>query len=131
MEKEMIEERVRRVRNYLCGYRFCVDMLHLRGYERKRQKVLSDVCEDAELIAGDEMVWRSRMYEVQALIESMKNGKAKLILYYRYIRGESIEFAANMIGISRRTGYRWHDKGLLQAAEIFEKREKTEGSFLE
>ena len=126
MEQETMEKQIERVRSYLCGYQFCVDMLDLRGYERKRRRPFEEEYECTDLLAGDESIWLTRMYEIQALIERMRNGKAKLILYYHYIRGESIEFAANRIGISRRSGYRWHQKGLAAVAELFLSMQKTE-----
>lgn len=125
MENE-IAERVGWMRNYLCGYQFCVDVLNLRRYERRRVRYFDDECDCEDLLAGDEMLWRARMYEIQSLIDGMRNGREKLILYYHYIRGESIEHAANMIGVSRRTGYRLHQRGLLSLSILYEKRKKTE-----
>ena len=119
---ELQKERIERTRDYLCGYRLCMEMLHLRQYERKRAKRYGEEefqCED--ILAGNEMLWRARMYEICALIEQMKNGRAKLLLYYHYIRGESIEHAANLLGISRRTGYRLHQRGLFAASYLLDR----------
>lgn len=118
------DDRVERARNFLCGYQFCMDMLNLRHYERRRANVFQDVCDCDELIAQGEAYWRARMCEIGALISSMKNSREKLILFYHYIRGESIEHAANIIGVSRRTGYRLHQKGLTVAAALLEKKER-------
>ncbi len=115
------DERLERTRNFLCGYQLCLDMLNLRTYERRRAKAFSDDCDCEDILLGNEAFWRARMYEVSTLISSMRNGREKLILYYHYIRGESIEHAANMLGISRRTGYRLHQKGLLQASFLLKK----------
>ena len=113
------------VRDFLCGYQLCVDMLHLRRYERRRAYVFCDPCECEELLAGNESYWHARMYEVESLINAMRNGREKLMLYYHYIRGESIEHAADLIGVSRRTGYRLHSKGLLMASFLFKKMKKS------
>lgn len=126
MTEECLNDRVECVRNYLCGYQFCVDMLNLRRYERKRKKIFDDSCECDDLLSGDEVLWRSRMYEIAALVDSMKNGREKLILYYHYIKGESVEHAANMLGISKRTGYRLLNKGLNSISFLFQKKKKTE-----
>ena len=115
------DERIERTRNFLCGYQLCLDMLNLRRYERKRAKSFSDDCDCDDILLGNEAFWRARMYEVSTLISSMKNGREKLILYYHYVRGESIEHAANILGISRRTGYRLHQKGLLLASFLLKK----------
>ncbi len=118
LEKESIEA----VREFLCSYQLCLDMLDLRKYERKRVRHFDDPCVCEDILAGDEAYWRVRLYEVGALLGRMKNGREKLILYYHYVRGESIEHAANLIGVSRRTGYRLHARGLLMAARLYAKR---------
>ncbi len=125
MDNGLMEARVERVRNFLCGYQFCVDMLHLRKRERKRKRKFDEEYEIDLSSDADDIVWQSRIYEVNALIERMKNGREKLMLYYHYIHGESIEHVANMLGFSRRTGYRVHQKALRSAAILFEAMEKN------
>ncbi|MBQ7347129.1 MAG: sigma-70 family RNA polymerase sigma factor [Clostridia bacterium] len=122
------EERMAQARNFLCGYQLCLDMLNLRRYERKRAQAFSDACDCDDILLGNEAFWRARMYEVSTLISSMKNGREKLLLYYHYIRGESVEHAANILGFSRRTGYRLLQKGLLSASFLLEKMKKR-GNF--
>ncbi|MBQ8416077.1 MAG: sigma-70 family RNA polymerase sigma factor [Clostridia bacterium] len=122
---ERNEERmdaIERTKDFLCGYQLCLDMLNLRRYERKRVKPFDEECFCEDVLSGDESYWRARMYEVTALLGEMKNGREKLILYYRYIRGESIERAANLLGVSRRTGYRLHQRGLASASFLLKKR---------
>ncbi len=121
-EEEAIEE----VRNFLCGYQLCLDMLSLRRYERKRANVFRDSCDCEDILAGGDALWRARMTEIGELIGCMKNSREKLMLHYHYVRGESIEFAADMLGVSRRTAYRVHRRALLMAAELFKKRKKGE-----
>lgn len=117
------ENEIEEVRSFLCGYRMCTDMLRLRRYERKRGGFEEEFdCED--ILAGNEAYWRARMSEVSALIGSMRNGREKLMLYYHYIRGESIEHAADLLGISRRTGYRVHKRALLQISFLFSRWKK-------
>ena len=99
-------------------------MLDLRRYERKRAHVFRDVCDCEDILSGSEAYWRARMYDVGDLINNMKNGREKLVLYYHYVRGESIEQVANLLGVSRRTGYRLHQKGLLAASFLLEKMKK-------
>lgn len=120
------KERIASVRDYLCGYQLCIDMLNLRKYERKRAKKFDEKYECEDLMTGGEALWRMRMYEIQSLLDSMKNCREKVILYYHYIRGESIEHAADMLGVSRRTGYRLHQKGLFMVSFLYQKKKKEE-----
>ncbi len=122
-------ERIESVRNFLCSYQLCLDMLHLRRYERKRAYKFDDEFDSEDILSGNEAYWRARMYAVGALIEKMKNGREKLMLYYHYLRGESIEHAANLLDVSRRTGYRLHEKGLLSASYLYERMKKENPYF--
>ena len=119
---ERMEDWVGRVQNYLAGYRFCVDMLELRRYERVHASAFEEE-PDAELLAGNEAMWRARMLEIGAFIGSLPNGRAKLVLHYRYIKGLSIERISGLLSVSRRTGYRLHERGLLLAAAVYRRRE--------
>lgn len=105
----------KKVQEYLAGYRFCVEMLQLRQYERVHPSPFPDPV-DETLLLGNEAVWKSRMMEIGLLIGSLPNGRAKLVLHYRYIKGMSIERVSDLLGVSRRTGYRLHDKGLFLAS---------------
>lgn len=126
-EREVEEQaRIEQTRDFLCGYQLCMDMLNLRKYERKRAYHFDDPCRCEDLLLGSEVFWRARMHEVAHLINSMRNGREKLILYYHYIGGESIERAADLLGVSRRTGYRIHKKGLLQASLLLERIKKSD-----
>ena len=122
--------RVESVRNFLCSYQLCADMLHLKRYERKRAYQFDDEFDCEDILAGNEAYWRARMYAVGNLIEKMKNGREKLMIYYHYVRGESIEHAANLLDVSRRTGYRLHERGLRSASFLYE-RMKKENPFLQ
>ncbi len=122
------EERINRARNFLCGYQMCVDMLHLRRYERRRSQGFEEVCDCDDLLACDEVFWRARMFQIKSLIDSMKNGREKALLYYHYICGESIDRASDLLDISRRTGYRLHQKALLAVSFLLDRFQKTHPS---
>lgn len=127
LSEEEILRRRRRIdaaRDFLAGYQLCVDMLHLRRHERKRARRYVEECSCEDLFAGNEVYWRARMNEISALISAMKNSREKVVLYYHYIRGESIEHIADFLDVSRRTGYRLHDKGLFSAALLMERMRK-------
>lgn len=122
---QQLEKQVEDVRNFLCGYQLCLDMLNLRRYERKRAKIFCEECDCTDILGGDEAYWQSRMYEVAALLGQMKNGREKLILYYHYVRGESVEHAANLLGVSRRTGYRILRRALVSASFLYRRAGKN------
>ena len=119
------DSRIEAVRNFLCGYQLCRDMLNLRQYERKRASYFEEECVCDDILAGNETTWRTRMQEIGNLIAGMKNGREKVILYYHYIKGESIEHSADILGVSRRTGYRIHQRGLLMISFLYERMKKT------
>ena len=120
-ERMTEEERIEEARNFLCGYQLCVDMLNLRRYERKRASRFDEPCTCDDLLSGNEATWRARMFAVSALVGEMKNGREKLMIYYHYIRGESIEHTANLLDVSRRTGYRIHQRGLRSFSFLYER----------
>ncbi len=108
-------------KNFLCGYRMCMEMLGLNRYERHRTRC--ETCDEestealrTSLLKGDEAYWQMQMYEIEALMGELKNGREKLILHYHYLRGLSVERAAALLGVSRRTGYRLHERGLCMVA---------------
>lgn len=115
---------IERVKDFLNSYRMCAQMLNLRRYERRRRDRLEECEWDSDLMGGGEAYWRARMLEVRSLIESMRNGREKLMLYYHYIRGESIEHASDLLGFSRRTGYRVHSRALFAISFLYERRRK-------
>lgn len=117
---------VEKAKNLLLCYTVCADLLRLRGYERRRRAALDEPDDFAELVGGDETLWRARMFEIRTLLEKVRNGREKLILYYRYIRGESVEHTADILGVSRRTGYRLHQRGLVLFAAVLRKKKREE-----
>jgi len=119
-----VRDGIEEVRDFLCGYQLCLEMLNLKRYERKRAATFSDPCDCTDILAGNEAFWRARMFEIGSLISSMKNGREKVILYCHYIKGESIEHAADILGVSRRTGYRIHQRGLLMASFLYARLKK-------
>ena len=118
--------RIEAVRNFLCSYQLSADMLHLKRYERKRAYRFDEEFDCEDVLAGNEAFWRARMYAVGSLIEKMKNGREKLMIYYHYVRGESIEHTANLLDVSRRTGYRLHERGLRSASFLYERMKKED-----
>ena len=123
------ENEIEEVQQFLLSYQICLDLLNLRRHERLRSKSpdIPFICDD--ILIGGEAFWKSRLYEVHELISSMRNCREKVILYYHYIRSMSIEHAADLLGVSRRTGYRLHRKGLFMISFLYQKKKKSASIF--
>ena len=63
----------------------------------------------------DVSIARAKMYEIRHFIMRMKNSDEKLLLYYHYVRGESVERCAELLGISRSSGFRLKKRALQKA----------------
>lgn len=110
------DEEFARAQDYLSGYCLCEKMLGLRGYERKRSTHSDTPANTEQILQASEQHWELQALEIKALINGMRNGREKMVLYYHFIRGESVDSAARLIGISRRTAYRMLQKGIAMVA---------------
>lgn len=63
---------------------------------------------------------RERLAKIRNFVISLPNCKEKLLLYYRYIRGLSMERTAELLGVSLRSSYRIRLRALEFAAARFE-----------
>ena len=110
-----VEEK-NRVENFLKGYATNARFIRMDKYEKLYMGggriALPE--NDAPL---DAAVAKARMFEVRHFILSLTNSDEKLLLYYRYVKGESMDRVAEMFGISRRTSYRLLERALLLAYE--------------
>ena len=108
------EEKIRKTENYLRGY--CLDrkLLKMDRYEREYYGNSNSL--DLES-PGEVPLARARMYEVRHFILSVRNCDEKLFLYYRYVKGETVERCAELLGISRASGFRMRKRALLLAYE--------------
>ena len=68
----------------------------------------------AVVLPGELTLVRAKMYEVRHFIMNMENRDEKLLLYYHYIRGESVEKCAELLGISRSSGFRLKKRALIR-----------------
>ena len=119
-EKKLIE-------NYLKSYHFCRKLLAMKKYEDKYFETLEWESETPVEFS----VLRAKMYEVRHFILGMRNCNEKAILYYHYVRGDTVERCAELLGISRSSGFRLKKKALkiayFHAIEM--KKELVEGVF--
>ena len=60
-----------------------------------------------------------RLTEIRNFVASLPDCKEKLLIYYRYIRGLSMERVAELLGISLRSSYRIRLRALDFAAKRY------------
>ena len=112
-ENKVSEFEIKEADNYLRGYALNMKLLRLDRYERTyfgyRDNEDNTAFNDAPLA-------RARMFEIRHFIMEMQNSDEKLLLYYHYIRCESVEKCAELLGISRSSGFRLKKRALMMAA---------------
>ena len=117
--REFPSEALDAMDGYLKGYHFQRKLLRLARYEetyfRRR--------EEREEDTGEMPLARARMFEIRHFIMSLPNGDEKLLLYYHYVRGESVERCAELLGVARASGYRLKKRALNMAVEHWQMRE--------
>lgn len=111
--KTEIEEMIEKTNNYLSGYQTNRKLLRLDRYEKKYFHPDEN---DFEAY-GETPLARARMFEIRHFIMSLKNSDEKLMLYYHYIKGESIERCGELLGIGRSSAFRMRRRALIMAGE--------------
>ena len=109
------EAALQQMDEYLKGYGFNRKLLQLSRYEKQ---FFSDGDEE-RIDVGEEPLARARMFAVRHFIMGLPNGDEKMMLYYHYVRGESVARCAEMLGISRASGFRLRKRALLMAARHY------------
>jgi DNA-directed RNA polymerase specialized sigma subunit len=117
-EKKILTEDILKVEEYLKGYSLNRKLVELEKYEKEYFGGNEAEWEEQELPAELPLA-RVRMFEIRHFVMGLPNCEEKLLLYYRYIKGESIESCAELLGVSRSTVYRIKDKALKLAARSF------------
>lgn len=113
----VFSEEIRKADNYLRGYIINQKLLRLDRYERE----YLGYRDTEESSTVDVSLARAKMFEIRHFVTEMKNGDEKLLLYYHYIRGETVEKCAELLGISRSSGFRLKKRALSMAAALMEK----------
>ena len=103
--------------NFLRGYSLNRKLLVLDRYEKQFMKASSA----EEMLISESSLARPRMYEVRNFIMSLDNSDEKLLLYYHFIKGESVEKCAELLKISRRSAFRLKRRALAFAGRKLEK----------
>lgn len=116
---EVTSEDIKEAQNYLRYHGFYEKLLKLDKYQ---QEFFSG--DEPPNLNSDTTLAHARMFEVRHFIMTMPNSNEKLFLYYHYVRGESVERCAELIGISRSSGFRLKKRALALAAEKYIQRRK-------
>ena len=119
-------QNIHSVKAYLESYGINKKMLRMERYAK--DYFSGELCEDpAETPCGDEAFIKAKMYEVRRFIMSIEEGNAKLMLFHHYVKGISVEHCAEMMNISRTSGFRLRKKALLLAQKMYDQRRAALG----
>ena len=66
---------------------------------------------------SDECFWRARMFAVRKFVMGVEVACYKQILFYHYIKGETVEGCAELMEISRRSAFRIKKRALEYVAQ--------------
>ena len=102
---------IRQIEDYLKGYQLNRKLLRLDRYEKE---FFSPDDSDYEAL-GEAPLARARMFEIRHFVMKMENSDEKLFLYYHYIKGQSVERCAELLGVSRSTAFRIRNRALKKA----------------
>jgi DNA-directed RNA polymerase specialized sigma subunit len=120
------KEEYSEVENYLRTYSFYKKLLKLEKYEQEyfERGGLPEinVWEDP----SGNTVALAKMFEVRHFIMSMQNCDEKLMLYYLFVKGDSVERCAELMGISRSSAFRLKKRAMVLAAEYYAQKKRWE-----
>jgi DNA-directed RNA polymerase specialized sigma subunit len=104
--------------NFLKSYSINKKIIMLNKYEKEYFPAhIGDEC--VEIPICDEAILKAKMFEVKRFVLSLGNCNEKLILYYYYIREETVERCAELIGISRRSGFRLKSRAITYGVKYY------------
>lgn len=108
---QMTTEQKKALENFLKGYALNRKLLRLERYEKEYFGFDAAEIPDGDIL-NEAPLARARMFEVRHFILGLANSDEKLLLYYHYVKCESIEKCAELLGISRRSGFRMKNRAL-------------------
>ena len=113
--KKDLTEQQKEVMAYLERYdvyrRILSGNRHARAYFRAKHEVLEAQADDALL--------RAKMTEIRRFVVTLPDCREKMMLYYRYLYGRTVEQCAELLDVSRRTAFRIYGRALILAAENY------------
>ena len=125
MRITLTSEEIKITENFLKSYALNQKLLRLDRYERE---FFGANDRDTEGLSETKLA-RPRMYDVRHFIMSLPNSDEKLLLYYHYVRGQSVEKCAELLGIGRSSAFRKKKAALEIAAEKYIKEKCSQNKF--
>lgn len=116
MEEKVKDEEIKITENYLKSYLLNKKLVKLERYEREYFSGSDE--RDIEAF-GELPLAKPRMYDVRHFIMGLPNCDEKLILYFHYVKGQSIEKCGELLGISRSSAFRKKRDALVLAAKKY------------
>lgn len=78
---------------------------------------------EAQKSLADDALLKTRMHVVRRFVLTLPDCREKMLLYYRYLFGYSVEKCAELIGVSRRTAFRIAHEAIRFAADYLDEGE--------
>ncbi len=116
MTEKITDELIKLTENYLKSYSLNKKLLRLDRFEHEFMGGSDD--SDTEGFS-EAVLARPRMYDVRHFIMGLPNSDEKILLYYHFVKGQSIEKCAVLLGISRSSAFRKKKTALRIAAEKY------------
>lgn len=111
--KLLTDEQKKKTENFLLGYKQNKLMLQIEKYEEDNYDEFEiDKYEENPDVTNELISARMEMYKVRHFIMDLPNGEEKLLLYFHYVKGESVERCSELIGVSRRSAFRLKHKAM-------------------
>ena len=79
--------------------------------------------EEGQKSLSDDALLKARMMAIRRFVMTLPDCREKMLLYYRYLFGYSVERCAELMDVSRRTAFRIADEAIRFAAENYDERE--------
>lgn len=94
---------------------------HLRAYRRMDSVLRSSRAYGRHfdcLDHNDETAIQAQMYFLRSCILSLSDAQERLLLYHYYVKGQTIEVCAKLLGVSMRTAFRLKGRALEKIAPL-------------